>query len=170
MNLLLIIFFINWVLNILAIEFFCIRKMKNIIKIDEQRDSKYYAFRRPDTFWMSRLWLYPTCHLAILKIVLAFLSIFMCAFGMHICTIGIKSDDKIIGVRYYLMRIISYITGKVVMFCAVGLVWIFDYKPEDVSYKKYLGNDWKPDWNDKSCGSVVSNHNSFLDACIHGAV
>jgi hypothetical protein len=119
---------------------------------------------------MNRLWLYLTCHFAIIKFIVGFSVIFLCAFGMQICTIGLKSEDKLVGVRYYLMRIFCYLTGRIVMFCAVGLVWIYDYKPEDVSYKKYLGNDWKPDWNDKSCGSVVANHSSFLDACIHGTV
>lgn len=35
MNYFYTIFFINWALNILALEFFAIRKLKNIIKIDE---------------------------------------------------------------------------------------------------------------------------------------
>ena len=36
-----IVFFINWLINILAIEFLALRKIKNIINIDEKRDSKY---------------------------------------------------------------------------------------------------------------------------------
>ena len=147
MNYWLLIFFSNWLINVITIEFFAIRKLKNIIKIDEKRDSKYYAFSRSDTFWMSRLWLYPTCHFAISKILFGFSSIFFCAVALNMCKIGLKPREKIVGIRYTIMRIICYITSNIVIFCAGSCVWIFNYKPEDVSYKKYLGEDWKLDWD-----------------------
>ena len=52
------IFLINWLLNILAIEFLALRKIKPIINVDEARDSKYPAFRRTDIGWFNRPWLY----------------------------------------------------------------------------------------------------------------
>jgi hypothetical protein len=73
------LFVFNWVINILMVEFFAIRKLKKIIAVDEKRDSEFKAFRRMDTFWFSRPWLYLTCPFAINKIIFGFFMLF--AFG-----------------------------------------------------------------------------------------
>ena len=69
------VFFVNWFINILLVEY-CLKKLKNIIKVDEERDTKFKAFRRDDVKWMNRLWLYPTCHLVLFKIFSTFFMIF----------------------------------------------------------------------------------------------
>ena len=66
------ILLVNWLLNILAIEFLAIRKIKRIINVQEDRDSRFKAFRRLDVKWLNRPWLYMTCHLCIFKIFLGF--------------------------------------------------------------------------------------------------
>jgi len=71
------LFFFNWFLNICLVEY-TLAKLKNIIKVDEERDSKYKAFRRNDVKWFNRFWLYPCCHLTLLKLV--------STFGMLFCT------------------------------------------------------------------------------------
>ena len=73
------LFIFNWVVNILLVEFFAIRKLKKIINVDEKRDSEFKAFRRMDTFWFSRPWLYLTCFIAINKIIFGFACLF--SFG-----------------------------------------------------------------------------------------
>ena len=75
MDWLLKLFFINWFINILLVEY-ALQKLKNIINVDEKRDSYYAAFRRNDVKWFNRLWLYPTCHMAFIKIVATFICIF----------------------------------------------------------------------------------------------
>lgn len=84
------VFLINWAINIIVIEFFAIRKLKNVINIDEERDSKYKAFRRNDTKWYSRWWLYPTCHFMLVKFIGCFMVIFFCTFYSTVCNIGMK--------------------------------------------------------------------------------
>ena len=94
----------NWLLNILLIEFLAIRKLEKVIRIDEKRDSKYDAFRRLDTKWFSRWWLYPTCHLALIKFIMTFAVIFNCAVWCNIVVIGLKPGLPIKGVRYVMLR------------------------------------------------------------------
>ena len=69
------VFLVNWFINILLVEF-SLGKLKNIIAVNEERDSKYKAFRRDDVKWFNRLWLYPTCHLCLFKICSTFFMIF----------------------------------------------------------------------------------------------
>lgn len=87
------IFFINWFVNIVIIEILAIRKLERVANVDEARDSKYPAFRRNDTFWYRRVWLYPTCHLVLGKFLFVFASIFMCALLANICAIGLGPND-----------------------------------------------------------------------------
>ena len=42
------IFLVNWIVNILVMEFIALRGYKPILNVDEARDSKYPAFRRLD--------------------------------------------------------------------------------------------------------------------------
>lgn len=83
-------FLVNWFINILVMEFLAIRKLRNVINIDEKRDSKYEAFRRNDTFWYSRWWLYPTCPFVIAKLIFTFAVIFFCAAYSSLCNYGLK--------------------------------------------------------------------------------
>ena len=86
----LVLFLVNWAINILLIEFMALRKLKNIINVDEERDSKYHAFRRLDVQWFSRPWLYMTCHLALIKFLLTFGAIFFHSFLSFVIFIGAK--------------------------------------------------------------------------------
>ena len=156
------IFFINWFLNILAIEFLAIRKMKRIIQVDENRDSKFKAFRRLDVQWLNRPWLFLTCHLCIIKIFVAFFSLCICGITSQIMVIGLKKEDSITGIRYFVMRSANWITSTIVLFAGCSNVWI-SKKRSNICYKKYLGPDWKPDFNPRHAGCVVANHSGQLD-------
>jgi len=48
MNYWIAVFFVNWAINIIALELTVFRKLRSVIKVDEGRDSKYPAFRRLD--------------------------------------------------------------------------------------------------------------------------
>lgn len=99
------IFFVNWLVNILAMEFLAIRKVKKIIKVDEVRDSKFEAFRRFDIAWFNRPWLYMTCHLSLIKLVVSFGALFISGAVGQILVMGEGEDYTIQGVRYFIMRL-----------------------------------------------------------------
>ena len=66
------VFIINWIVNVALVEFLAIRKLQKIIQVDEERDQKYKAFRRPDVKWFNRAWLYMTCHFSLIKLIWTF--------------------------------------------------------------------------------------------------
>lgn len=157
------ILLVNWLLNILAIEFLAIRKIKRIINVEEDRDSRFKAFRRLDVKWLNRPWLYMTCHLCIFKIFLGFGQLFFCAIISKAMVIGLKKEDTITGIRYFVMRATHWWTSVIVLFCGATNLWT-TFKRSDICYKKYLGPDWEPDFNWRNVGCVVANHSSFLDS------
>ena len=160
------IFLLNWAVNVLLIEFLCIRKIKPIINVDEQRDAKYQAFRRLDVQWFTRPWLYMTCHMFIIKLLLGFGQLCICAIISNLMAIGLTKVDPIRGVRYFVMRVTLWWTATVVLFCACSNIWTYTkYSP--ICYKKYLGPDWEPDFNWRNAGAIIANHTSFLDVAIH---
>lgn len=67
-----VLFFVNWFINIMMVECLAIRKLKTVININEQRDSKFEAFRRNDVWWFNRPWLYMTCHFTLVKLIFVF--------------------------------------------------------------------------------------------------
>ena len=160
------LFLINWLINIVVVELFAIRKLKPIIKVDEARDSQFPAFRRNDTKWFNRPWLYLTCPFMILRIFVAFFSLFICAIVCNIAVIGLKKDDTIKGVRYMIIRTIQFVVALIVN-GATGCFWYVIKYPK-VCYKKYLGDDWEPDWNWRhECGCVITNHQTLFDTFTH---
>jgi hypothetical protein len=161
------VFLVNWLINILAIEFLALRKIKNIIDVDEARDSKYSAFRRYDTAWFNRPWLYMTCHLSLLKFVIGISACFFSGIVDVILTLDMKSGDKPRGLRYWLMRVNHYFLSATLLYCCCSCIYIKTWRPK-VCYKKYLGQNWTPSYDSKRVASVISNHASFLESPLHG--
>jgi 1-acyl-sn-glycerol-3-phosphate acyltransferase len=56
----------------------------------------------------------------------------------------------------------NYFLAHVMLFVSASCIWVYDEKPE-VCYKKYLGQGWKPDYDITRVGSIISNHQAFLD-------
>ena len=82
-----------------------------------------------------------------------------------ILMIGVKRDDKGIavevkGLRYVLLRVFTKILSRLVFF-SICCMWYRPMRPK-ICYKKYLGEDWKPDY-DGNCSTMVANHVCFLD-------
>lgn len=160
------VFLINWIVNILLVEFLAIRKLRSIIEVDEKRDSKYEAFRRYDSVWFTRPYLYMTCHLTIWRFLYAFFTIFVCAAICMIAVLGLPKDQPATGIRYFMIRAAIFWSGSSTLFCGSSLVWVNKQRP-NVSYSKYLGEDWECDYDKSHCSTVVINHSSFLDSVIN---
>ena len=161
-----IAFLINWLVNILIIEFFAIRKLKPLIKVDEARDSQYPAYRRNDVFWFNRPWLYLMCPFMLIRIFAAFFSLFICAIICNLAVMGLRKEDSIRGWRYVVIRAAQFVTSIIVL-ASSGIIWYHWNRPK-VCYKKYLGPDWVADYDWKrECGCVVSNHSTLLDTFVH---
>lgn len=162
----LIVFLINWALNILIIEFQVIRKLKTVINVDEARDSLYPAFRRNDVGWFNRPWLYLTCPFMLLRLFIAFLLPLLATIVINIAVIGLKPDDKRCGWRYAMIRSVQ-VPGSYICMACTGCYW-YKYNRPEACYKKYLGPDWVADYDWlRECGCVVSNHSSLLEFFVH---
>ena len=61
------------------------------------------------------------------------------------------------------MKVLSNVVASTVAF-SLSIVWTVKSRPE-VCYKKYLGPDWKPTYENP--GAKVGNHSSVADICIH---
>lgn len=72
---------------------------------------------------------------------------------------GKQSPDKQGPWQRSLVKLVSKITGHVVGFF-VSVVWTNTERP-NICYKKYLGPDWKPTYDNAS--SLVVNHQSWTD-------
>jgi hypothetical protein len=162
-----VIFFVNWIANILLIEFAALRPIKKIINVDEARDSKFPPFRRLDTKFMSRLYLYPICHFCIIKLIIVFGVIFFVAGGMTLVATGLKETEECRGWRRKANRVLAHIVARAIVWGTTGALFVQRERPENVCYKKYLGPEWKPDYDGKHCGTVISNHGAFIDSLVH---
>ena len=165
-NYYIIAFIINWAINILIIEFLAIRKLQPLINVDEKRDAQYPAFRRNDLFWFNRPWLYLTCPFMLFRLTCVFSSLFICAMLCNLAVLGHPKVDPIRGWRYALIRVAQFVTSVIVLACS-GVFWL-QLNKSQVCYKKYLGPDWKPDYDwRRECGCVVSNHTALHDTFVH---
>ena len=54
------------------------------------------------------------------------------------------------------------VLARIMLFVSASCIWVYNEKPL-VCYKKYLGPDWKPDYDITRVGSIISNHQAFLD-------
>ncbi len=105
-----------------------------------------------------------TCHFAFIKIFFGFFIVFV---GGAIQSLIVIPDKPSTGIRYFLMRVTTNINSRIALFCSATCLWVFhDRKP--FCYKKYLGPDWKPDYDILRTGSVICNHTAALDPLIFG--
>lgn len=162
-------FFVNWIINILMVEFLGLRKLGPIIKVDEERDSKYHAFRRLDVKWFNRPFLYMLCHLTLIRYILAFSALFGMACACNFCSLGWDMSKPYTGWRHRLCTWAAHWTGVLVAMLGTGSMHLWKSRPK-VCYKKYLGPDWVADYDTMRCGTIVANHQSFFDTLLHSQV
>ena len=112
-------FLTNWLINILLVEY-CLAKLSGIIKVDEERDQKYKAFRRDDVKWMNRLWLYPTCHFTLFKLCSVFGMLFFTSTLATATTYGQDLTKPITGIRRWMIRVNLGLSSRYIMWAASG--------------------------------------------------
>ena len=160
------IFLINWLVNILAMEFLVFRKIKNVLIKDEARDSRFPAFRRHDIQWLNRPWLFMTCQFMLPKIMYGMFILLITAIISSICARGLGENEPMTGWKNRANKFICWFAGWQTNFSGGGGFWAFNERPT-VSYKEYLGDDWVADYDTSRCGSVITNHSSLLDISIN---
>jgi hypothetical protein len=62
-----------------------------------------------------------------------------------IIVIGLKDDDPVVGIRLKLCRFFYFLMARIIIL-AMGCYWITYERPK-VCYKKFLGEDWEPDYD-----------------------
>lgn len=144
------------------------RKMEKLApknKEEEQRDQKYSAFKRTDAHLTHRLAFYFMAPFVLPRIIIGWLFAIGNAIFISILTsiTGTEPNMEQKGFEKFLIRISTAITGRVVLFSS-SCLYIEEKRPK-VCYKKYLGPDWTADY--EKCGSIVSNHSSWMDILIH---
>jgi 1-acyl-sn-glycerol-3-phosphate acyltransferase len=104
-----------------------------------------------------------TCHLALAKVLILFISVFAGGFVQTCVTIGHKEFTPMLGVRYFLMRVVNGILARIFLYCSASCLWVNQEKPS-ICYKKYLGPDWKPDYDLSTTSTIICNHSAFMNA------
>lgn len=98
------------------------------------------------------------------KLIFVYLWMFMTAVFCKVLTFGTKETDTVTGLRYVLMRINQYFLARIIIY-TIGGMWISYERPE-CDYSKYLGPDWKADYDRTKVASVVINHTAAADSMI----
>ena len=166
-NWLVIALLINQIAFTIAYEL-VLRHIKKILEDNEELHSKYPGFRRYDKHWFTRRWAYyPLFWTFIPRFLIVVIALAMTGIGSVLLNIGLPKGKNvpITGIRYILMRIWFRIWGRVFMFGVVAAWWISHKRPK-VCYKKYLGPNWKADY-DGPCSTLVANHSAFQDSFVH---
>ena len=158
-------FLIYWVICIFYVEYALrlLVKLQPKTKEEKERDEKFKAFKMINTIANEKLEyrfiMYLVAPLSIFRFTLAGLSIFVNAAFIYTAV-------SILGRRNTLFRFLAYITttatGRILCWCA-SIIWITTERPK-VCYKKYLGPDWKPSYENP--GSIVANHTSWADTAV----
>ena len=116
------------------------------------------AFERPDKEWMTCRPLYylmmwtmvPRAILGISCFALLALFSFVNSFGIE------KSlNFRYSKIRLWIVMAVYNVLGRLIHL-AFAVLWITNSR-KVICYKKYLGEDWVPDF-DGPCGTCVSNH------------
>ena len=153
---------IYWALLIYVYEMKVLKKVRPLTGKNAEMDihKKYPAFRRTDHKWFTnRLVQYFSILTFVPRFAMTAFGMIMMAAGAYIIGLGLpvnKNDTAITGVRYFLMRVWIgfWARWNLTFISAVG--YISHTRPK-TCYKKYLGPDWKADY-DGNCGTLVANH------------
>jgi hypothetical protein len=102
--------------------------------------------------------------LAIPRIIIGWSSAFLGGFIIYVLTLGYdQNKGDYTNFQKKFIRILTCITGRVVAWTCSG-VYLDEERPK-ICYKKYLGPDWKPSYDNP--GSIISNHSSWVDILVH---
>jgi len=107
--------------------------------------------------------LYLLAPTTLLRFTLGWMSIVFCSIGVFVVSFFRNKSDAHKGFGAYLIKKFCGWAARIVILSMSG-VYIEEIRPQ-VNYKKYLGEDWKPDYDRP--GSIVSNHQCWLDIMMH---
>ena len=157
----LIVYLIHWAIGIIAYET-VLRHVRPLTHGNEELHKKYPTFRRNDAKWMTyRIMYYLAIPQFVPRFILVIIALVSLAVGGIVLGIGLPKGKNvpIIGIRYLLMRVWNAIWSRVLVF-AINNCWYINYRRPSTCYKKYLGEDWKADY-DGPCSTLVANHQAF---------
>ena len=135
-----------------------ISKFKSKTEEQKKRDENYKAFRKTDLNLDEHLWARVLFHLTCFTIIPRFLLGWGAALAnfifLRLLYIGGGDPANCHPIQKTLTVWASWITGRFIMltFCTF---WVETTYPK-VCYKKYLGPDWKPEYDGAGCR--VGNH------------
>ena len=153
-------FIANCVLAILFLEW-ALFKIRNILKVDEDRDSKFSAFRRYDAQkkLLSRLRLYPAAPFMLLRFLSSVFLVISAYIVTRVLNFNVPAGGQPNAFQFNVCGVYHRVCCRLMAFFA-GIYW-YSVKKENVDYKKYLGPDWKP--TDRLPSTIVANHSVWLD-------
>ena len=155
-------FWVNTIIGIILIEY-ALHKCRAVIKVDEERDSKYSAFRRYDVKHWKRWRLYLAAPFLPARCILAILHLFVLYIFIRVINFNMTETNPPSEFQKWLTVEISKLIKRSQLLCAGGMIWITK-KYLDVDYKKYLGPDWTPTTRGPS--TIVSNHSCWMDILV----
>ena len=149
-------FLCYWAFTISAIEW-ALMKAKPLSNVDEERDSKYPAFRRYDTKYWVRPYLYVGSLFMPIKVLFTATTQMTLLIGMVVCLC--KQDRRNVSkLRFKMFNL--YL--RFICFLNVIFIPIIPrvVRPK-VDYKKYFGPDFEEDY--ETHVPIISNHSSLFD-------
>ena len=155
------LFMAQWGFMILVYEFWVLKKVRPITHGNEEIHKKYPAFRREDKeHFTNRFRMYLCIWMYIPRLIMTAFSMIMLTTGAGVLNIGSSIDDHTnSGIRFFLTKVWFRIWARLLLFSMSGIIWIGHKRPQ-VSYKKYLGEDWVADYDGK-CSTMIGNHQAF---------
>lgn len=138
---------------------------KALREVNEERDSKYPAYRRFDAHNWKKWKFYPgAIFLVLLRLMLVVICILLCYIFVRITTIGhsFSNQTPLKGRWRNLINVYAYkVFSTIVVYIAGG--WM-TRKVVEFDYSPYLGPDYKElQTEPKYVSTYVSNHTSLID-------
>ena len=143
-------------------------KMRRHFKIDgdETLKSKYGPFCRIDLDKVKVLKTFPWFLIFWPRIIFGVLQLTFFGILTHLITLGVDLDkEKLSPLRWKIVKWASMTCAKITLILGGG-VWVNKQhvSTEEGNYSKWLGPDWKPEW--EGAGTIVSNHISWMDILV----
>ena len=158
-------FVVNCLLSIILIEW-ALAKLKPMIpknEADKKRDLQFPEYKRNDIHKINRFVLYLTCPFFFIRFFIGWFGIAVCSFFIFVLSLGHEHRSPYKGWKYTIVRFCTKWAARNVMNCMAILRIEEPLLKSD--YRQYLGPDWKIT---HTCpGTIVSNHQCFMDIIIH---
>lgn len=158
-------FAVNWALSIALVEWALLKYQPLRIKTEKDREmaEKFPAFRRNDLHKVNRLILYLLAPLVFARFFIGWGSVALLWVWVKLVAMGHNPMTPMPPWRRKLIRIATTACARVVLLMMSGLR-VNEPKLE-VDYSEYLGPDWQPSYENP--GTVISNHQCFMDIIVH---